>query len=246
MYIASGRFLPKFWLAEKFAEQYFLLSTCLKLGNVVIILTFRPQPCLNQTKKLGGKHLPRDKKTGCARLITLIDQVIPPKGFLIGTYWYPHWINVSPNRYGLIDIYYPFPYGATDCSLCIYLNTLQHSSPPPSSMKSFKGSSIVTIGADFQRGMESIIIIIMHQTRYKYDLIACCYLGQSALVGYYMYLQSPSSKLKLGYRFHALLKVCSDRDDAVPLNLQAFLMQSSVRGPVARDQSYEERTKPLE
>ena len=25
-------------------------------------------------------------------------------------------------------------------------------------------------------------------------------------------------RLKLGHRFHALLKVCSDRDDGVPLN----------------------------
>ena len=40
------------------------------------------------------------------------------------------------------------------------------------------------------------------------DLIAPCYLGQSARVIF--------SLLKLGHRFHALSNVCSDRDDINP------------------------------
>ena len=86
-------------------------------------------------------------------------------------------------------------------------------SPPPS----FSGENHLKGQYRHDRqGMESKCFrltqwlkIIPHMTRSYYR---CCCINGPVIISHCVHL-------KLGHRFHALLKVCSDRDDTVPLQI---------------------------
>ena len=76
-----------------------------------------------------------------------------------------------------------------------------------------------------QQGMESewlkIIPLII---RWYYR---CCCINEPVIFSHCVHL-------KLGHRFHALLKVCSDRDDIVPLKVLAALKKLAFSTMVTR------------